>query len=140
MYKFIKMLAITVACFLSLQAFAQSGNAREMLEKRVAETNKVLPVSVQQGITFKNMYVEDFFVYEIQEIDERYISFTSLKHKKGLMKKTILKKYGEDPNLMTFAQMVVECNMDIVIRCVCKQSGESFEMVLKTSELEKTLQ
>ena len=131
-----------VACLcllLSFQAYSQSDDVRTLLEQRIIETNKVLPVSAMQGLVFKEMFVADYSVCEVYEVDERYISFASLKRKKGMMKKTLLKRYREDSTLKSWAKMAVECNMDIVIRYVSKQSKDSFETVLKTKDLAKCL-
>ena len=135
----IRLVWLIVLTFISLHLSAQSSEMREELEKRVEETNKVLPVSAMCGLVFQKKYIFESSVYEVHEVDEMYISLMSLKNKRGQMKKTLLKKYAEDPTLMSFAYMVVECNMDIVIQYVSKQTGDSFQMVLKTKELAKSI-
>ena len=135
----LRLLTVFPLFFLSFHVFAQSDDIRAKLEQRVEETNKILPLSVKQGLVYKKNYIDNYTVYEIHEIDETYISFSALKHNKRLMKRTILKRYGEDTNLKSFAKLAVDCNMDVVIRYVSKQSSDFFELIIKTKDLEKCL-
>ena len=130
-----KLLGVVLFLMIPFQMFAQLDDEREKLRVRVEETNKVLPVSAMKGLVFAKKYISELSVYEVHEVDEVYISFSALKRKKGLMKKNLLKKYAEDPNLYSFAKLVVDCNMDIVIQYVSKQSGDTFQIILKTKDL-----
>lgn len=135
-----KLIGLILCFFVSQQSLAQTSDTREILEQRVEEINKILPVSTMQGFVLQKMYIVDSSVYEILEVNERYISLASLRHKKGTMKKGLLDKYGKDSNLLSFAQIVVECNMDLVYLYVSKQSGDSFQIVFKTKELAKCVE
>ena len=136
---FLKYSLLCFMCFLGVDALAQS-TVREELEKRIEEKNKALPFSAMQGIVFKKTYISDYSIYEIHEIDEKYFSWPLLKHNKGAMKKNLLKEYGENPHIISLILMMIECNMDMVIQYVSKQSGESFQIVLKTNELAKCIE
>ena len=122
-----------------MNATSQISNSRELLENNIEEVNKVLPVSVQQGMVFVKKYISDNSVYEIHEIDEQYVSFSLFSKKEKLIKKTLLKRYSEDPRLISFAMLVVECNMNIVVNYISKQTKESFQLVLSTKDLIKCL-
>jgi len=135
----IRLFAIAIACFVSLNATSQISNSRELLENNIEEVNKVLPVSVQQGMVFVKKYISENSVYEIHEIDEQYVSFSLFSKKEKLIKKTLLKRYSEDPRLISFAMLVVECNMNIVVNYISKQTKESFQLVLSTKDLIKCL-
>lgn len=134
-----KFMMIILFLTLVLQVSAQANESRDILEKRVEEVNKVLPVSAMRGLVFQKKYISDMSVIEVHEVDELYISLSSLKNKRGSMKKTLLKRYKEEPNLCSFSKLVVDCNMDIVIQYVSKQSKKSFQIVLKTKELARLL-
>lgn len=137
--RILRLLLFVVTLFSSLGVSAQSLGPREKLETEVEEINKVLPISVQQGVVFKKKYIYENSLYEVHEIDENYVSLSLLSKKKNTMKKTLLEKYGTDPNLISTTQLVVECNMDIVIHYVSKQSGKSFNITFSKKELSKCL-
>ena len=114
-------------------------STREAIENKKAETKGLLPYVVAKGVMYRQEYISDNSVYEVFEIDENDIPFILLSSRKGTMKKTLLQQYGIEPNLISLAQMVVECNMDIVYRYVSKQSGKAFSITLSTKELSKCL-
>ena len=134
-----RLFAIAVACIFSYNVAAQTSNSREQLENNIEEVNKVLPVSVQQGMVFVKKYISENSVYEIHEIYEQYVSFSLLSKKGKTMKRTLLKRYSEDPRLISFAMLVVDCNMNIVVNYVSKQTKETFQLVLSTKDLIKCL-
>ena len=138
MKKTLKLFFLAIACLLFTNITAQT-TTREKLENKIAETNKVLPFVAAKGVMYIQEYISDNSVYEVNEIDENYVSFALLSKSKGTMKKTLLQQYGIEPNLISFAQMVVECNMDIVYRYVSKQSGKSFSITLSKKELSKCI-
>lgn len=139
MKKLGKFMMIILFLALVLQVSAQANESRDILEKRVEEVNKVLPVSSMRGLVFQKKYISDMSIIEVHEVDELYISLSSLKNKRGSMKKTLLKRYKEEPNLRSFSELAVDCNMDIVIQYVSKQSKKSFQIILKTKELARLL-
>lgn len=137
MNTYLKLFLLSIVCLVFTGVAAQT--TREKLEKKIGETSKVLPVVAAKGVMYTQEYISGNSVYEVNEIDENYISLALLGKRKGTMKKTLLQQYGIDPNLISFAQMVVECNMDIVVRYVSKQSGKSFSITLSKKELSKCL-
>lgn len=103
---------------------------REKLDKEIEETSKVLPIVAAKGVMYTQEYTWGNSAYEVNVIDENYVSLALLIKRKGTLKKTLLQQYGTEPNLIFFVQKVVECNMDIVVQYVSKQSGKSFSITL----------
>lgn len=124
MNTYLKLFLLSIVCLVFTGVAAQT--TREKLEKKIEETSKVLPIVAAKGVLYTQKYISDNSVYEVNEIDENYVSLALLGKRKGTMKKTFLQQYGIEPNLISFARMVVECNMDIVVRYVSKQSDKFF--------------
>lgn len=135
-----KRLILSLACFLSIQVMAQIGDAKSKLEKKVEEINAVLPVSVLQGMFFTREYISDNRLYVENQIDEDYVSLAYLVENQKQMKANLLNSYVTNPQLLITVELVVECDMDIAIRYVSKQSGKYCLIILETDELKKGLE
>ena len=134
----LKLFLLAIACLVFTDVTAQTC-PRERLENKIAETNKMLPVVAAKGVIYTQEYISGNSVYEVNEIDENYVSLAELRMMKKKMKRTLLMQYSIESNLMAYARMIVECKMDIVVKYISKQSGKSFSITLSNKDLLKCL-
>ena len=138
MKRFILFITLTLLVTTSNSVLYASSLAR--LKSEVKAIKEQLPITAKQGVTLFDYSIINNDVVITNIVDTDYVDFKEYVLNPKQRKKSLLKSYYSVPALKSFAELVVKCNMNILVLYICKQTGETSELLLETQSLKECIE